>query len=101
MNSSFHIAANLTLAQAATAIRVRKLEWPHSSLGWFVLLGGGAAVLAWVIWQYRRDTRDLAAGCACRSRWCDSRCWRACWSSHSTHRTAHNGPHSSRPAWHC
>jgi len=62
MNPAFDIAGHYTLAQTATAISVREFDWPHSPLGWLLLLGGSAAVVGWVVWQYRRDTLDLPRG---------------------------------------
>jgi len=59
----FAIAAfRPVMAQAATAISVRELDWPHSPWGWLLLLGGSAAMITYVVWQYRRDTRDLGIG---------------------------------------
>ena len=59
----FEIASpRIVLAQAATAISVRELDWPNTPWGWLLLLGGGTLLVAWVIWQYRRDTRDLSRG---------------------------------------
>ena len=61
MPVTFHFASPHTvLAQATTAISVRELDWPVSPWGWLLLIGGGALLVAWVIWQYRRDTRDLS-----------------------------------------
>jgi hypothetical protein len=63
MPDLFSIAVrHLPLADTATAISVRELDWPVSPFGWLLLLGGGAALVAWVVWQYRRDTRDLSRG---------------------------------------
>uniref|UniRef100_A0A7C4LQ87 VWA domain-containing protein n=1 Tax=Schlesneria paludicola TaxID=360056 RepID=A0A7C4LQ87_9PLAN len=50
------------LAETATALSVREFDWPDSPLGWLLLLGGSLLVAAWVVWQYRRDTRDLSRG---------------------------------------
>ena len=48
----------LAAADSAT-LTVRELDWPTSPIGWLLLIGGGAALLAWTIWLYLRDTSDL------------------------------------------
>lgn len=51
-----------TLAQTASSWTSRELDWPDSVAGGLLLVCGSFAVLAWVIWLYRRDTRELALG---------------------------------------
>lgn len=55
----------LPFADTATALSVREFDWPESPLGWLLLLGGSLLVVVWVLWQYRRDTRDLSRGWTC------------------------------------
>ena len=52
----------LLAADASATITSREFDWPESPLGWLVLLGGGLALVVWVVWLYVRDTRDLSAG---------------------------------------
>ena len=52
----------LLAVDASATITSREFDWPESPLGWLVLLGGGLALLLWVVWLYVRDTRDLSAG---------------------------------------
>ena len=49
----------LAAADSAT-LTVRELDWPASPIGWLMLIGGGASLLAWTIWFYLRDTSDLS-----------------------------------------
>lgn len=51
-------------AEAATALTAREFDWPDSPAGWALLLIGGAAVVAWVVWFYWRDAVELSRG------WC-------------------------------
>ena len=55
-DSQFYV---LAAADSAT-LTVRELDWPASPIGWLLLIGGGAALLAWTIWLYLRDTSDLS-----------------------------------------
>ena len=52
----------LLAADASATITSREFDWPESPLGWLLLLGGGLALVVWVVWLYVRDTRDLSAG---------------------------------------
>ena len=49
----------LAAADSAT-LTVRELDWPASPIGWLLLIGGSATLLAWTIWLYLRDTSDLS-----------------------------------------
>ncbi len=49
----------LAAADSAT-LTVRELDWPASPIGWLLLIGGSAVLLAWTIWIYLRDTSDLS-----------------------------------------
>ncbi|MEI8017599.1 MAG: hypothetical protein WCH39_05320 [Schlesneria sp.] len=49
----------LAAADSAT-LTVRELDWPSTPIGWLLLIGGGAALLAWTIWFYLRDTSELS-----------------------------------------
>ena len=42
----------------AASLTVREFDWPTSSIGWLVLIGGSLAILAWTIWLYLRDTAE-------------------------------------------
>ncbi len=55
--SSFTLAVD-----PSAALTAREWDWPDTTGGWFLLLVGGAVLLAWVVWLYRRDTRELSPG---------------------------------------
>ncbi len=50
----------LLAVDPAGSLTAREWDWPESPLGWLLLIGGTIAVLAWVVWMYRRDTVELA-----------------------------------------
>ena len=52
----------LLAADASATITSREFDWPESPFGWLLLLGGGLALVVWVVWLYVRDTRDLSVG---------------------------------------
>jgi hypothetical protein len=54
----------VTLAADATAtFTAREFDdLPQSPLGWLMLIGGSVIVVAWVVWLYLKDTRELSAG---------------------------------------
>ena len=53
-------SSTLFAAADAATLTVREFDWPTTSGGWFLLLGGGALVLLWTVWLYLRDTADLS-----------------------------------------
>ncbi len=51
----------ILLAVDATAtLTSRELDWPQSTGGWLLMIGGGVVVFLWVGWLYLRDTRELS-----------------------------------------
>lgn len=50
----------LFAAADAATLTVREFDWPTTSAGWLLLLGGGSLVVLWTIWLYLRDTADLS-----------------------------------------
>ncbi|MBI1349024.1 VWA domain-containing protein [bacterium] len=50
------------LADTAGSWTSRELDWPDTVAGGLLLVFGSLAVLAWVIWLYRRDTQELPLG---------------------------------------
>jgi len=50
----------LLAADPAGSMTAREWDWPESPLGWLLLIVGTAAVVAWVVWMYRRDTVEIA-----------------------------------------
>lgn len=50
----------LAAAETAGTLTAREFDWPESPLGWLVLVGGGLAVAAWVVWWYVRDTVEVS-----------------------------------------
>lgn len=50
------------LAQTPSSWTSRELDWPDTIAGGLLLAFGSLAILVWVIWLYRRDTRELALG---------------------------------------
>jgi len=54
----------LTLAvdDGVTTLTSREFDWPQTTWGGLLLLVGTVAVVAWVAWLYRRETRQLSLG---------------------------------------
>lgn len=52
----------LLLAQEPGAFTVREFDLPNSPWGWLLLIGGSLAVIAWVVWLYRKDSVELSLG---------------------------------------
>ncbi|QDT38127.1 hypothetical protein [Stratiformator vulcanicus] len=46
----------LLLAQSETAIRLIEWSLPETPLGWTLLVGGAALMIAFTVWMYLRDT---------------------------------------------
>lgn len=54
-------ASGCLLADIDSAtLTVREFDWPSTPFGWFLLFGGGAILLVWTVWLYRKDTLDLS-----------------------------------------
>jgi hypothetical protein len=51
----------LLLAQtpAASSLTAREFDWPTSPGGLSLLILGSLAIVSWVVWLYRRDTREI------------------------------------------
>ncbi len=47
---------------SGSSLTARELDWPDTAFGGVLLIFGTLAVLAWVIWLYRRDTNELSVG---------------------------------------
>lgn len=52
----------LFAADATATLTSREFDWPQSTFGWLLLIGGGLAVVVWVVWLYLRDTHELSPG---------------------------------------
>ena len=48
-----------TLAEATESLTAIEWNLPRTPLGWAAVVGVGAALLAWTVWLYVRDTRTL------------------------------------------
>jgi hypothetical protein len=53
-------AVGLLAVESTAALVVREWDLPQSPLGWLLWLGATVAVMAFVIWQYRRDTLEYS-----------------------------------------
>ncbi|HEY0982695.1 MULTISPECIES: hypothetical protein [unclassified Schlesneria] len=50
---------SVVAAVDTATLTVREFDWPTTSLGWLLLIGGSVLFVAWSIWLYLRDTADL------------------------------------------
>lgn len=56
------VTTMLAVTEPAASLTAREFDWPNSPLGGMLLVLGSLAVIAWVVWLYRRDAQELAWG---------------------------------------